>query len=485
MSIRNNLPLSHSEDNMIRKVLCPLFFSLFVFILFGCQATISRLKPPLEEEGEIFLYIEPLPQEAERLRFTIEAIFAVGADGKEIPLSSFLKEIKLEDLKRQRLLASERLLEGSYTGFSFKIKKAILKTEYGEVDLLIPEKPVRMDFPFQVRRKRTSVISLEFRYRESIKNGFAFSPVFSIFIPARPISSLKGFVSNFGSNNIMVFDKKLKKIVSVIPTGKGSAGMVINERLGRLYVAISGDDAIELIDIMAEEIIDRIRLRTGDQPWELSLTPDGKLLLVVNKGSNTVSFIDSISMLEVGRVEVGRGPNSILIDNRGRRAFVFNTFSATISVIDIANKAVIATLSSDPGPLRGGFNRRGDKLYVIHEWSSYLTVYDPQSLSLLGRYGVRMGLSTIKVDTRTDLLYLGRMTDISVDVYDPGSFVPIDSIKTMGGISYMTIDGDENNLYMINPEKKSLMISSLVRKRIISEMDIGEEPYFVTMIGER
>jgi YVTN family beta-propeller protein len=357
--------------------------------------------------------------------------------------------------------------------------------EDGEANLLIPETPVRNDFPFSVSRKRAYVISLAFKYGESILGGFSFSPVFSMFIPTRPIPSLTGYVSNLGSNNITVFDKKLWKVLAIIATGREPAGMALDQRQGRAYVALSGDDAIDFIDVLSGEVITRIRLNTGDQPHELALTPDGKTLLVANRGSNTVSFVDPFSLVELSRVDVGREPNSVSIHPNGIRAFVFNTLSNSVSVIDIPNKAVMATLTVDPGPLRGQFNRRGDKLYVIHEWSTYLTALDPFALSVLKRYPVRLGMTSIKVDTQTDLVYMGMKRDTVVEVYDPFLFVVVDSINTGAGITYMTIDGDENNLHMVNPEMKSVMVSRLVRKKVISEMDVGESPYWVTMMGER
>jgi YVTN family beta-propeller protein len=458
---------------------------IFLLFLSGCQPALLKLRPALEEEGEVYLYTESFPQEADRLRFNIEGIFAVMIDGRKFPLSVMLREFRSRDLRRQRLLASGQLLPGSYIGFSFQVNKAFLKVEEGEAALLVPEVPVRIDFPFHVRRKRASLISLTFRYSESISGGFSFNPVFSMAIPAKPIPRLTGYVTNVSSNNLTVFDKKLCKALAVIATGRGPAGMAVDPRLGKAYVALSGDDAIDIIDILAGEVINRIRLNTGDQPQELALTPDGKMLLVANRGSNTVSLIDPFSLLELSRVDVGKEPHSILIHPNGRRAFVFNTLSSTISVIDIANKAVAATLTTDPGPLRGQFNRRGDRLYVIHEWSSYLTVLDPSSLSILRRFSVGMGMTSIKVDTQTDLVYLGRARDPVVEVYDPFSFVSVDSINTGGGITYMTIDGDENNLYLVNPGMKSLMVSSLVGKKIISDIDVGEDPYWVSMMGER
>ena len=467
----------------MKKSLIIISFSLL--ILGACQATLSKFLPPLEEEGEVYLYAEPFPQEGERLRFNIEAIFAVSADGKEFPLTVSLHELKPSDLRRQRLLAYGRLPPGSYDGVSFKVSKALLKTEEGEANLLVPETPVRNDFPFSVNRKRAYVISVTFKYAESISGGFSFSPVFSMIIPARPIPSLTGYVSNLGSNNITVFDKKLNKVLAIIVTGGGPAGMALDQRQGRAYVALSGDDTIELVDVLSGEVINRLRVHTGDQPRELALTPDGKTLLVANKGTNTISFVDALSLVELGRVDVGREPHSVSIHPNGIRAFVFNTLSSTVSVIDIPNRAVISTITTDPAPLRGKFNRRGDKLYVIHEWSTYLTALDPFALSVLKRFPVRIGMTSIKVDPQTDLVYMGRGRDTIVEVYDPFSFVVVDSINTGAGITYMTIDGDENNLYMVNPEMKSVMVSRLVRKKVFSEMDVGESPYWVTIMGER
>ena len=461
----------------------------FLFICFlpllGCQATLSKFLPPLEEEGEVYLYLEPFPQEAERLRFTIDAVFAVSSDGREFPLTGPLHELRASDVQRQKLLASGRLPPGSYTGFSFKINKAVLKTEEGEANLLVPETAVKNDFPFSVIRRRAYVISTTFKYAESVSGGFSFSPVFSMIIPARPIPSLTGYVTNSGSNNIMVFDKKLNKVLSIIVTGRGPAGMAVDQRQGRVYVALSGDDAIELVDVLSGEPINRLRLNTGDRPQELALTPDGKTLLVANKGTNTVSFVDPVSLVQLNRINVGREPNSVSIHPNGMRAFVFNALSNTVSVIDIPNKAIITTITTDPALLRGQFNRAGNKLYVIHEWSTYLTAIDPSGLSVLKRYPVRMGMVSIKVDLQADLVYMGRRRDTAVEVYDPFLFAMVDSIDTGAGITYMTIDGDENNLYMVNPDMKSLMVSRLVRKGVFSEMDVGESPYWITMMGER
>jgi YVTN family beta-propeller protein len=486
---------------MLRKPFCPITHTLCslrhsgllravlpalcIFVLLGCQTAISTLRPPLEEEGEVFLYVEPFPQEAGRLRFTLDQVFAVSAEGREFPLDTYLHDLKPSDLRRQRLVASGRIPPGSYTGFSFRIGKATLEGKEGEADLLVPERSVRSEFNLNVNRKTGYVLSLTFKYRESIGAGFSLSPLFSISIPAKPIVSLVGYVSNTGSSNLMVFDKKAAQVTGVVPVGRGPTGMALDQRSRRLYVANSGDHEMLVVDILADQVTNRIRLHAGDRPLELALTADGRTLLSLNAGSNTVSFIDAFSLLELNRVNVGNGPRSILIDPAGRRAYVFNTLSGTITVLDIASRSIVTTFSTDPGPLRGSFSPAGDNLYVIHEFSSYLTVIDPVSFRVLKRFSVGPGMISIKVDNRTGFVYIGRSNDIFVGVYNPLSFVAVDLIKTGGTVNYMTIDEEENNLYMVSSELKRIIVSNLVRKKILYEIDVGEVPYWVTVMGER
>lgn len=465
-------------------------YALCLFLgLFGCEAVITQLRPPLEQEGEVYLYLQPFPQEAERLRFTIERVFAVSQDGREIPLNLSLREIKGPNVRRQRLLASGDLPPGPYIGLSFKVKDAIVKVEdeegESEAALLESEGPTRVNFSFSVARKKGLVLSLTFKYHESIRDRIHFAPDFTVFVPGKPLNNLIGYVSNSGSNNIMVFDRKALQVVGVIPTGRGPAGMALDQRRLRAYVCLPDEDAIEVIDVTTGDIINRARLNYGDRPRELALFSNGRALLIVNTGSNTVSFIDSDSLLELARINVGNGPRSISIDQTGRRAFVFNTLSSAISVLDVGTRSIVTTITTDPGPVRGHFNRRGDRLYVIHELSSFLTVINSSPLSIFRRFQVKIGMDSIKVDNRTDFVYLGKKMNPTVEAYDPSSFVPIDSVSTGAGVVYMAIDRDENNLYLVNAQNKRVLISNLVSKKIVSEMDVGEDPYWVTMVGEQ
>jgi YVTN family beta-propeller protein len=462
-----------------------LYFLFMVFLsLPSCRPIPSLVKPRLEEKGAVYVYLQPFPQEAERLTFRLEGISAVRGDGEIFPLSLQIKEFNGKDLKRERLMASGELPPGQYAGLSFRLKDATLKGEEGKIALVPAEEMSERSIPFAVARGKAVVLSIRFRYRDSVREGFRFDPSFDGTIPGKIAAGMVGLVTSRGANTVTMFDKTTGHVFGIVPTGSSPAGIVLDPVTRKAYVAITGEDGVETIDVLEASVIDRQRLTTGDNPVELALTPDGKTLLSVNSGSNTVSIIDSSSLIETKRLQVGMGPQSILVDRNGRRAYVFNTLSNTISVVDIGAGAVAATVAVESGPVRGQFNRAGNRLYVLHRNSPYLVILDPLSLSVVRRINIGTGGTALKVNSRTDLIYLARRFGEEVDIFDPFSFLPIDSVRAGGEASYLAIDAEGNKLLIVLPTENRVKIVHLVGNRTAAEVDVGEAPHFVTISGE-
>jgi YVTN family beta-propeller protein len=436
-------------------------------------------------DGGVQVYLQPLPPDAARLTFTIGSVSAVTSSGLEYTLTSNLRVVRPADVKRQRLLASGRLPAGSYAGFILRVKQAALKSDRGETALALPDTPFRIDAQFTVGGQQASLFWLTLKNEDPVTSGAVFSPAFSAATPPKPIADRAGFVSNSGSNTITVFDKNLWQAVALIDTCAGPSGMALDQRRRRVYVACAKDDEILSIDVATGAIVERTRVSPGDRPREVALTPDGVTLVSVNAGSNSVSFFDAVSLTRQERINVGSGPGSILIDPTGRRAFVFNTLSSSVSVIDLANRGLVATMSTDASPLRGQFNGRGDRLYVIHERSPYMTVVDPRQLTSVSRARLRIGVSAIAVDRVRDLLCIGGSNDTAVEFYDPNALMPLYSLRSRAGVSFLTIDAEGNSLYMVSPETRSVVVGRLADRTIVSEIDVGDGPYWVAVMGEK
>ncbi len=441
--------------------------------------------PVLDTDGELFVYLAPFPQEANRLTFRLSGVSALREDGSAHPLTLREETIGGGGAARERFLAYGALPPGRYVGLRFRAGAASLEGEEGKSALQIPEEGSRSEVPFTIDRRRGTVLLVTLRYAESIQGGFRFVPSFAGSAPVRSVAGSTGFVSSRGANTVTAFDKLTGRVSGVTPTGSGPAGMALDQSRRKLYVALAVDSAVEVIDVLSGERTDRLALFGGDEPLDLALTPDGRTLLSVNSGSNTVSFIDPGALIEVERVPVGNGPVSAVVDSTGRRAFVFNSAADTVSVVDIPNRRVAATLATEAEPVKGAFNRDGSRLYIAHRSSPWLSVIDPVSFSVTARIYVGPGATALKVDTRTDRVYLSRRFAGRIEIFDAVSSLPSDFIPSEGDVSDLAIDGESNNLFVVLPEAGKVSAVRLVTRETAAETDAGEDASRVRLMGER
>jgi YVTN family beta-propeller protein len=87
------------------------------------------------------------------------------------------------------------------------------------------------------------------------------------------------------------------------------------------------------IDTRRLRIVDVVRL--GALPKDLSLTPDGRLLLVSNWCSYDVSVVDLATDREIRRIKVGKYPRGIAITPDSRTAYVAMLGGSRIAKIDL------------------------------------------------------------------------------------------------------------------------------------------------------
>ncbi len=454
-----------------------------LILLTSCQSLIKPVRSVTAMEGGVFIYMEPFPPEAEGIRVTLEGISAVAEKGTPEPLNLKMKELSIRNLMGQRLIAMGDLPSDRYKGILISIK-AISYTSDGRVNSVeVDEGPIFIEIPFEVRKDQIPVIWIKLRADELVRSDGHLPILFSAYIPERPLLGLGGFITNPVLNLIAVFDRKRRNITGMITSGREPMGVAVDPLHARAYVALSGEDAVEVIDTQIMDKITRIYLRGGDRPRELAITPDGSMLLVGNMGSNTISIIDTRLLIESSRLSVGQGPRYILIDKRGERAYVFNTFSNTVSVIDIRTMRILINLAAETGPIMGAFNSKGDRLYIIHEYSPYLLVYDTVTFSVVRREYAGPSMSSIVIDPATDLIYLSSSTISFISIRHPSSLLPISFIQSDAPARYLFIDKDENTLYIVIPEKGAVSVVDLYTGRIISILEVSGNPYQAVTSG--
>ena len=111
---------------------------------------------------------------------------------------------------------------------------------------------------------------------------------------------------------------------------------------------------------------------------EPPLGPEGPVLLIGNKGEDTVSFVDLGTGDELGRSPTGKMPHEIAISPDGKQAAVVAYGDKTIDLFDVATRAKLKTIDLSPneGPHGIAWLKDG-RIIVTTERSQSLAVVDP------------------------------------------------------------------------------------------------------------
>lgn len=390
------------------------------------------------------------------------SLAAVREDGTAVAVASRPARREAPAGAGERLVAAGGLPEGRYAALRVTGPDAV------EVDA-----PVS----FAVGRGQAAVLSL--------RDGGAApgAPRWLAVVPDRLAAGLTAVATSRAARVITLFDKLTGQVSSAIPTGHAPAGLVIDPLRRIAYVALTEEDAIAVVDLLEGTIRDRIRLSAGDGPTELALSPDGERLLASNTASNSVSVIEPGALRETARIPVGNAPGAILFDSAGTRAYVLLTLGDAIAVIDPGAAAVTATVAVEAGPLRAALSRSGERLVVVHRTSPNLLVIEAATLTVLRR--VYIGPATaLAVDPQTDRIYVARRGAATIDVYDPLSLLPIEMIAAGGETGFIHLDAEQNVLHLVQPRHDRLRAVRLVG-RTLFEVDLAEDPYQASTMGER
>ena len=166
------------------------------------------------------------------------------------------------------------------------------------------------------------MLDLRLEPPRSPQAGPEFAPRFTSSIPARTPAQLVGACSNTQTNDVTLFDTWTKAVTNVVASGRSPYGLAIDPLVARAWVALAGQDQIDVVDLSRAESASRIPMRGGDEPRAMQMLPDRRTLLVVNFRSQTAAFVDAFSTQELARVPVGNGPWSVTLQRGGNRAFV-------------------------------------------------------------------------------------------------------------------------------------------------------------------
>ncbi|MYT21227.1 beta-propeller fold lactonase family protein, partial [Streptomyces sp. SID7760] len=259
-----------------------------------------------------------------------------------------------------------------------------------------------------------------------------------------------------------------------VPAPAGTFAYVANGLAGSLSVIDTADNTVTAtIDV-------------GDDPNGVAVSPDGSLVFVANRLSDTVSLV----VPAVGgalSVPVGDNPVGVAVSPDGTRAYVTNTISNNMTVItaDEVPPSVIATVHVGTRPQDVAIAPNGTRAYVANLLDGTVAVVDTTTDTLLT--AVPVGQLPQGVATSPDgaRVYVTNFGDGTVSVIDTATdtvrfTVPIGNDTSPADVA-VSRDGTRAYVANFSTDNVSVIDTTANPPAVIATVPVGEEPLGVAL----
>jgi DNA-binding beta-propeller fold protein YncE len=215
-----------------------------------------------------------------------------------------------------------------------------------------------------------------------------------------------GFISDGGSNEVVVFDLKTLAPGNKIKTGKNPDGIVYDSASKRVFAFNGGSQNATVIDAQSGKVDGTIAL--GGKP-EFPVSDGGGNIFDNIEDKNEIVEIDSKSLTVKGHWPIApcESPSGLAFDAANRRLFAVCD-GKKMAVVDADSGKVVATPEIGDGPDAAGYDA-STKLAFSSNGEGTLTVIREKSKDSYVPVDViptAKGARTMALDTSTHTIYL-------------------------------------------------------------------------------
>ncbi|MBL8294103.1 MAG: hypothetical protein JNN08_19825 [Bryobacterales bacterium] len=200
--------------------------------------------------------------------------------------------------------------------------------------------------------------TFEFTFNTTNRGIGTVTPVHSFVVQSNEAVNIPPAVRVLQNNRNSEARGEVMPVPLGLTASEGLVDMVHDQPRGRLYIANSGLNRIEIFDTRAQRFLPP--LKAGQLPRSVALSPDGQTMYVANSGGESISIVDVERMEVVGRVRFPATPfnsNVTLVTPQvvavGQRGPLVIMNNGTIWRI-VGNEAVPRRFNEGVIPLTGG-----------------------------------------------------------------------------------------------------------------------------------
>jgi YVTN family beta-propeller protein len=236
----------------------------------------------------------------------------------------------------------------------------------------------------------------------------------------------------------------------------GGADVKITDPTQVVMIVNRDSNDIAFMDIKTKKIIGRTFLGNNVNPHMVMMSPDGRYVVTGGTRANKAYIIDTATLKLVKEIPVDIAPEHLAFSPDSRWYYQGNPEGDSISVIDMQSLTKIKTISGLVEPLNVTFLPDGSKAYV-------------------GNYGAHwVGVIDVK---RHELMKKIQVADVeSRHALDPEKY-----LSEIKGINIATPTPDSRFLYAADSDLGAVAVIDTREDKVVNLIRVGKQPWRVYM----
>ena len=300
------------------------------------------------------------------------------------------------------------------------------------------------------------------------------------------------FVSNEASHSISVMDAATDRVIATIAVPSRPRGIQATRDGRFVFVALSEDtivrgskrrDAIAVIDPIRRTMVRQ--LRSGTDPEQFAITPDGSTIYASNEDAGTASAIDVRTGNVAATAVVGIEPEGVAVSPDGKWVYVTGETSNSVTVLDAHTRAVIANLLVDARPRGVAFAPDSRWAYVSAEIGGSVTMIDTKAREIVATRSLDGGESKpvgVVVSPDGGRVYVACGRSNAVAVLNARTLLPLAKIPVGHRPWGVTLSADGGTLYVANGMSNTVSVIDTRTSRVRATVAVGVRPWGVAFV---
>ncbi len=285
------------------------------------------------------------------------------------------------------------------------------------------------------------------------------------------------FVTNERSNSVTVIDSRTGEVETTLEVGKRPRGIGFSPDRKTLYIALSDENAIGMIDVKSLKFLGS--LKTGNDPETFAIHANGNIYLSNEDDAKATVINPKTSEIE-HEIRVGLEPEGVAVSPNGRIVLVTSESTNMVHVIDTAQHKVIANILVAARPRGLAFNSDGSRAYVSSEIGNEIAIIDTRTNTIIKKTIVDVPKSkpmaiSLSPDDKTIYMTLGRAAKVVVMDADTLAIkTTIDVGKRVWGAA---LSRDGSRLYTANGASDTVSVVDTKINKSIMEIKVDTAPW--------